>query len=144
MRVQKKTVVLLIVFLSVATSNLSCPAQLRARKGGIQYPSSMNLDCPAATTAAEGSLTSYHYRKACKDKFNLPTVPANVAEVDVVDCFVAPAPGWSDGTIVEVEICCNLNWGPWLDRDNPSGDGDWENIPNFLPLNQACANPLAV
>ena len=140
-----KTASVCILLVAVAISgDLTCSQASRATKGGIQYPSSMGLDCPAATAAAESSLTSYHYRKACQEKFNLPTVPSKVAEAKAINCFVAPAPGWSDGTIVEVEVCCDLKWGPWLDRDNPSGDGDWEDLKNFRLIGQACDNPLAI
>ena len=135
----------LLVLTVVASKDLKCFTTTRATKGGIHYPASMNMDCPAATAAAEGTLTSYHYRKACQDKFNLPSVPASVNDVKVIDCFEAPAPGWKDGTVVEVEVCCKFDkWTAWLDRDNPSGDGDWEDIQNFLNINQACANPTAI
>ena len=54
----------------------------------------------------------------------------------------------------EVRYCCpkmQLNecdqkgweWTPWLDRDDPDGTGDWENLHAFEP-NQACLNPTAV
>ncbi|MCH9648299.1 MAG: hypothetical protein K0U98_08675 [Deltaproteobacteria bacterium] len=35
-------------------------------------------------------------------------------------------------------------WSPWLNRDLPSGNGDFELLPNFLDLNQACDNPKKV
>ena len=73
----------------------------------------------------------------------MPTLPPIVAQVDVVDCFEAPAPGWSDGTVVAVEICCHFDcqpasWTPWLDRDNPGGVGDFEDLATFLTMGQAC------
>ena len=34
-------------------------------------------------------------------------------------------------------------WTPWLDRDDPDGTGDWENLHAYEP-NQACQNPIAV
>ena len=36
-----------------------------------------------------------------------------------------------------------FKWFPWLDRDDPDGTGDWENLHAFEP-NQACASPTAV
>jgi hypothetical protein len=33
-------------------------------------------------------------------------------------------------------------WKPWLDRDNPSGNGDGEYLSLFDPVTQACAKPL--
>jgi hypothetical protein len=38
----------------------------------------------------------------------------------------------------------NAAWTPWLNRDAPSGSGDWEILSEFLALGQACAKPFAV
>lgn len=54
----------------------------------------------------------------------------------------------------EVRYCCPVmqvgecnkkgwEWTAWLDRDQPDGTGDWENLHAFEP-NQACQNPSAV
>ena len=54
----------------------------------------------------------------------------------------------------EVRFCCaktqvgecnkkGYEWTAWLDRDDPEGTGDWENLHAFEP-NQACAKPIAV
>lgn len=54
-----------------------------------------------------------------------------------------------DGSAVEVEwlvswSCSNQpSWGPWLNRDNPGGSGDFETIVDFGP-GQVCADPLAI
>ena len=53
----------------------------------------------------------------------------------------------------EVRYCCpkmqvgecntkGYEWTAWLDRDDPVGQGDWENLDAFEP-GQACANPIA-
>ncbi|TXI91142.1 MAG: hypothetical protein E6Q33_11055 [Neisseriales bacterium] len=33
-------------------------------------------------------------------------------------------------------------WTSWLDRDNPSGNGDYETLNDFLSAGQACKEPL--
>ena len=54
----------------------------------------------------------------------------------------------------EVRYCCpklqykecdqkGYEWTPWLDRDDPDGTGDWENLHAFEP-NEACLSPVAV
>ena len=54
----------------------------------------------------------------------------------------------------EVRFCCpqmqvgdcnkkDWEWTAWLDRDDPDGTGDWENLHSYEP-NQACQNPSAV
>lgn len=35
-------------------------------------------------------------------------------------------------------------WTPWLNRDDPSGIGDYEDLVNFVQMGQACPKPLAV
>ena len=35
-------------------------------------------------------------------------------------------------------------WTQWLNRDGPSGVGDYELLGNFVTMGQACPNPLAV
>ena len=53
----------------------------------------------------------------------------------------------------EVRYCCpkyqvgecnkkGYEWTAWLDRDDPVGQGDWENLDAFEP-GQACASPIA-
>jgi hypothetical protein len=34
-------------------------------------------------------------------------------------------------------------WTQWLDRDNPSGSGDWETLRNFPPA-QVCPKPVGI
>jgi len=36
------------------------------------------------------------------------------------------------------------NWTPWLDRDDETGTGDWEQLSDFVNAGQVCPNPLAV
>lgn len=36
------------------------------------------------------------------------------------------------------------NWTGWLNRDGPSGSGDWETLSEFLPLGQACSSPVGI
>ncbi|HEU4412634.1 MAG TPA: M57 family metalloprotease [Polyangiaceae bacterium] len=35
-------------------------------------------------------------------------------------------------------------WTPWLNRDGPSGVGDWETLGDFINAGQVCSNPLAI
>ncbi len=35
-------------------------------------------------------------------------------------------------------------WTPWLNRDGPSGSGDYETLTDFLAAGQACSNPVAI
>lgn len=35
-------------------------------------------------------------------------------------------------------------WTPWLDRDVPTGNGDYETLPDFLSAGQACAHPIDI
>lgn len=39
--------------------------------------------------------------------------------------------------------CQTYCWTKWLDRDNPSGTGDYENLVNF-PSNQVCPKPVGI
>lgn len=48
--------------------------------------------------------------------------------------LVLTAPAFSAG----------YQWTQWLDRDNPSGTGDWENLNAFLANGQACEFPQAI
>ena len=34
-------------------------------------------------------------------------------------------------------------WTQWLDRDDPSGSGDWETLSDF-PKNQVCLKPVGI
>ena len=34
-------------------------------------------------------------------------------------------------------------WTPWMDRDNPSGTGDWE-VLRDIPLAQVCPRPVGI
>ena len=54
----------------------------------------------------------------------------------------------------EVRFCCPMmqvgecnkkgwEWTEWLDRDDPTGTGDWENLHSYEP-NEACQSPSAV
>ena len=44
------------------------------------------------------------------------------------DCFVT-------------QVCGPFNWTDWIDRDNPSGTGDWETVSDAVPLG-GCPNPI--
>ena len=35
-------------------------------------------------------------------------------------------------------------WTPWLDRDNQSGNGDYEPLADFVAAGQACPNPVGI
>jgi hypothetical protein len=35
-------------------------------------------------------------------------------------------------------------WTPWLNRDSPSGVGDYETLSDFLAVGQACPNPISI
>lgn len=35
-------------------------------------------------------------------------------------------------------------WTAWLDRDNPSGNGDYELLTDFVAAGQVCANPIGI
>lgn len=44
---------------------------------------------------------------------------------------------------------CNVSeadfvWGPWLERDRPSGSGDFETFSDFLAMEEVCAKPLGI
>jgi microsomal dipeptidase-like Zn-dependent dipeptidase len=36
------------------------------------------------------------------------------------------------------------NWTGWLNRDGPSGSGDWETVSEFITAGQVCSNPIGV
>ena len=38
----------------------------------------------------------------------------------------------------------DLMWTPWLDRDNPGGQGDYETLSHFIAAGQACAAPAKI
>jgi len=38
----------------------------------------------------------------------------------------------------------SVTWTPWLDRDDPSGNGEGEHLSIFVSEGRACANPQAV
>lgn len=48
-------------------------------------------------------------------------------------CCFAGSPACESGT-----------WTPWLDRDNPSGSGDFEALAAFRESGQVCANPKQI
>jgi hypothetical protein len=35
-------------------------------------------------------------------------------------------------------------WTAWLNRDDPSGSGDWETLSSFVQAGQSCTNPSAI
>jgi hypothetical protein len=37
-----------------------------------------------------------------------------------------------------------MRWGPWLDRDDASGDGDFESASDFTPEQKGCRHPAAI
>lgn len=40
--------------------------------------------------------------------------------------------------------CSSARWTDWLDRDGPSGSGDYETLADFKKQGDACSHPLAV
>lgn len=38
----------------------------------------------------------------------------------------------------------DLTWTPWLDRDNPSGEGDFEGLGDHQAAGNACENPVRI
>jgi hypothetical protein len=51
---------------------------------------------------------------------------------------------WSDwGDINMVYFVDVIGWTDWLNRDNPSGSGDWETRTSF-PSGTVCTNPAAI
>jgi hypothetical protein len=40
--------------------------------------------------------------------------------------------------------CSSGTWTSWLDRDIPSGTGDWETLVEFVNAGQACPNPIDI
>lgn len=56
--------------------------------------------------------------------------------------LVTPAMAHAQGAIEGSDPTCT--WTPWLDRDNPSGSGDFENLSAFVDSGQACAAPRGI
>ena len=138
---KKLCTLILIVFY---VHSLSCPTSQQATASNLHYPSWTGYDCPLATDHAESQLTSYHYRKACQNTLNLPSLPSQVYEAEVIDCLNAninPTTGWSSGVVVNVTVCCEplceQVWTNWLNRVSPSGSGDYETLNSFSPT-QVC------
>ena len=51
--------------------------------------------------------------------------------------------GQSSSLTSKTSNCQTYCWTKWLDRDNPSGTGDYENLVNF-PSNQVCPKPVGI
>jgi hypothetical protein len=47
-------------------------------------------------------------------------------------------------TTVRTVNAVAATWTPWLNRDNPFGNGDYELLSDFVSTGQSCANPIAV
>jgi|GEM_PF-4129292 len=45
---------------------------------------------------------------------------------------------------LEIYGCDGSEWTSWLNRDLPTGNGDYETLPDFLSGGAACANPIAI
>ena len=103
--------------------DLTCPDTEQSTASNLHYPGWMNMDCTAATVDAESNLASYHYRNTCNLEFG-SDINAPALDADVFSCQVAP-PGFSDGVVVTVDVCC-----PVLDEeicdDGLDNDGDGE------------------
>ena len=85
---------------------LSCPVTEQATASGLHYPGYTGHDCESATAESEAALSSGHYRNACHEQLGTDLAP-DVLEADVVSCEVAP-PGFSDGVVVSVDVCCDV------------------------------------
>ena len=139
--------IILLLLQNVLAQDPICPNNEMVIVKKLHYP---NLDsCEDATIQAESTLDICRYRSACQAKYGFAELPESVSAAEVIDCFTAPAPGWSRGTIVEVKACCSFPcdpsaWTPWYDRDDPTGTGDFEPIHEFLPEGKACPNPCGI
>ncbi len=92
---------------------LCCPVGSgKAVARGLHYPQDRFPTCAEAMEDAESaaSLTSFHYRRACRRALGGRRPPA-VLSAAVVDCRVAP-PGSSGNVVVDVEVCCPLPGAP--------------------------------
>lgn len=46
---------------------------------------------------------------------------------------------------LEIDYCCGSPaWTPWLERDIPGGQGDYETLADFLAAGLACPNPIGI
>lgn len=54
--------------------------------------------------------------------------------VAVVTVFVIGSP----------QVAAAQAWSPWLDRDDPSGKGDYETVVDFKKAGKICANPIQI
>lgn len=47
---------------------------------------------------------------------------------------------------LEIDYCCDPQptWTPWLERDHPSGMGDYETLADLVAAGQACPSPIAI
>jgi len=116
-----------------SSCGLSCP--FAAEKAGVACrPSAGDCDvaeacdgaskeCPADRFVASGTVCRVSSGAACD-----PAETCSGASATCPADVNCPAPTWT----------------PFLDRDDPSGVGDFETLADFLLAGEACPNPLAI
>jgi hypothetical protein len=51
----------------------------------------------------------------------------------------------NDGSRADVTMKASWQcWTPWLNRDDPSGIGDYETLADFVAAGKACSNPTGI
>ncbi len=91
-----------------AVRQFSCPSQHVAWARNLHYPELRSCDqANADATSDQSRRSSYHYKKACSDAFG-ERLRSEVPLTALSYCRSPPVPGFSQGTVVDVEVCCDV------------------------------------
>ena len=141
-----------------------CPTDFKAGdcdQPGYEWTGWLDNDTPDEDGDWE-TLSSFDSNVACNNPMAVEAQPTNLGSteythIDTSMGFYCLNEEQSYGGLCanfEVRYCCpkmqlgecdtkGYEWTGWLDRDDPVGTGDWENLHAYEP-NQACAAPVAV
>ena len=131
---------------------------------GYEWTDWIDQDDPASGNGDWETRESFGERRVCTSPIGVQAYPldgAGSTAVTHIDesvgfwCVNQEQPdGAGDCADFAVRFCCpqyehgtcdepGYEWTDWLDRDDPTGDGDFENRPSFS-MDEACADPIAV
>ena len=144
-----------------AAGNVHCNVQ------GYAWTEWINQDDPTSHSGDWETRTSYGERMVCSNPIGVQATPldenAGSTEVTHIDanlgfwCVNEEQNNGQDCADFAVRFCCpqyqigddvscdteGHEWTDWLDRDDPTGDGDYETIGDYA-LENSCSNPTAI
>ena len=142
-----------------------CPkwgvGNLHCDKKGYEWTKWINNDSPLTSTGDWETRSSYAEREVCSHPIGVQAYPTGsgsteVTHIDTDLGFWCVNEEQTSGPCADfaVRFCCpqfeqgdcdteGYAWTNWLDRDDPTDDGDYETLHDYS-TDEACQNPIAL